>query len=233
MNLTKDTYEYLLNFAEDRTVLNMLSVNRKFNDEKLFEKIVKRKYADLIAYKEKDESWKRFFIRLVYYVARLKDVYDIDYFPGLNPFEFNYLDSRGAIDTALMTAIRVGNLPMIKSLFPKIERPTIFRYLREAAIDGNVEILLYFWDKDPSYFVQIVGYLAYNGHIKTIQYLFDRGYIDNRTLNHMLAHAADGNHFELVKYLISQGANDIQSAIDYAHMGDHPEMVEFLLKSEI
>ena len=56
MNLTKDTYEYLLNFAEDRDIINMLSVNRKFNDEKLFEKIVKRKYPDLLAYKEKDES---------------------------------------------------------------------------------------------------------------------------------------------------------------------------------
>ena len=227
MNLTKDTYEYLLNFAEDRDIINMLSVNRKFNDEKLFEKIVKRKYADLLAYKEKDESWKRFFIRLVYYVSRLHDVYEIDYFPGLNPFEFHFLDPQEAIDTALMTAIRTGNLSMIKVLFPKIKEPTIYRYLREAAVDGNREILLYFWDKDPIS-IHIIGHLAYNGHLKIIQYLLDHGYIDNKTLNNMLVHAADGNHFELVKYLIDQGADDIQSAIDYAHMGEHPEMAAYL-----
>ena len=230
MNVTKDMYEYLLNFADDRTILNMLSVNRKFNDEKLFEKLVRKKYSDLIEYREENETWKHFFIRLVYYVSRLKDIYDIDYFAGLNPFAFNYLDGQEALNTALTTAIRVGNLQMIKNLFPKITEPTIFKYLREAAVDGNIEILLYFWDKDPSLFVQIVGYLAYNGNIKTIQYLFDHGYIDNRTLNHLLVHAADGNYFQLVKYLIDRGANDIQSAIDYAQMGEHPEMVEFLRK---
>ena len=39
MNLTKDTYEYLLNFAEDRDIINMLSVNKKFRDEEFFERI--------------------------------------------------------------------------------------------------------------------------------------------------------------------------------------------------
>lgn len=30
MYLTKDTYEYLLIFADDLTIMNMLSVNKKF-----------------------------------------------------------------------------------------------------------------------------------------------------------------------------------------------------------
>ena len=45
MNLDKDTYEYLTNFADDRTVLSLLSANKKFNDPKLFERILSRKYV--------------------------------------------------------------------------------------------------------------------------------------------------------------------------------------------
>ena len=230
MNLTKDTYEYLLNFADDRTMLNMLSVNRKFNDEKLFEKLVKKKYSDLIDYREENETWKHFFIRLVYYVSRLKDVYDIDYFPGLNPFEFNYLDSQEALDVALITAIRTGNISMIKNLFPKIKigERTLRRYLREASRHGKLEILLYFLNKAPSLASVIIEDLAYYGRLELIQYLLNHNYTDN--LNRMLFNAADGNQFETVKYLIDRGANDIQSAIDYAQMGEHPEMVEFLRK---
>jgi hypothetical protein len=36
MNLTKDTYEYLVGFADDRDIINMLSVNKKFNDGEFF-----------------------------------------------------------------------------------------------------------------------------------------------------------------------------------------------------
>jgi hypothetical protein len=42
MQFNKDVYEYLLNFADDRTIINMLSVNKKFNDPIFFEKLLKR-----------------------------------------------------------------------------------------------------------------------------------------------------------------------------------------------
>ena len=77
MNLTKDTYEYLLNFADDRDIINMLSVNKKFNDEKLFEKIMRKKYPELIREKKKGESWKSLFVRMVYYMSLLQEKYGI------------------------------------------------------------------------------------------------------------------------------------------------------------
>ena len=33
-------YEYIANFADDRTILSMLSVNKKFRDENLFKRII-------------------------------------------------------------------------------------------------------------------------------------------------------------------------------------------------
>lgn len=58
MNLTKDTYEYLLNFANDREIIIMLSLNKKFNDEKLFEKVMRQRYPRLIKYRKSGETWK-------------------------------------------------------------------------------------------------------------------------------------------------------------------------------
>jgi hypothetical protein len=49
-----------MNFADDKTILNMLSVNKKFNDSIFFEKIMKKRYPLLIKYKKKKETWKFF-----------------------------------------------------------------------------------------------------------------------------------------------------------------------------
>ena len=49
--LDKDTYEYLTNFADDRTILNMLAVNRKFNDDDFFRRVLQRKYPTLLEFK--------------------------------------------------------------------------------------------------------------------------------------------------------------------------------------
>ena len=83
MDLTKDTYEYLLNFADDREVLHMLSVNKKFRNEELFEKIVKRRYP-LVSRFKKDKSWKEFYIQTIYYLSKLKEKFEIPYIPTLD-----------------------------------------------------------------------------------------------------------------------------------------------------
>lgn len=83
MDLTKDTYEYLLNFANDREVLHMLSVNKKFRNEELFERIMKRRYP-LVSRFKKDKSWKEFYIQTIYYLSRLKEKFKIPYIPTLD-----------------------------------------------------------------------------------------------------------------------------------------------------
>lgn len=34
MEIPKDLYDYLTNFADDKTILQMISVNKKYNDRK-------------------------------------------------------------------------------------------------------------------------------------------------------------------------------------------------------
>ena len=55
MNISDpNIYEYITNFADDRTIISMLSVNKKFRDENLFKRIIQRRYPLLIEFKQPD-----------------------------------------------------------------------------------------------------------------------------------------------------------------------------------
>ena len=87
--ISKDVYEYLTNFADDKTILNMLSINKKFSDEQFFEKVMKRKYPLLVKFKNKEETWKQFFLRMTHYIYKIEEKYKIPYIPAdtYNPYE--------------------------------------------------------------------------------------------------------------------------------------------------
>ena len=84
MNLTKDTYEYILNFATDRDIINMLSSNKKFRNNLLFERVMKKKYPLVVRFKDSDLSWTDFFIQTVYYLSKLEEKYNLKYMPTLD-----------------------------------------------------------------------------------------------------------------------------------------------------
>lgn len=73
MILSKDIYEYLLNFVDDKDVINMLSVNKKFCNDFLFEKELKRRYPLLSRFK-KEKRWRDFYVSTIYYIEKLKSL---------------------------------------------------------------------------------------------------------------------------------------------------------------
>jgi hypothetical protein len=73
MYLTKDTYEYLLNFCDDKTIINMLSVNKKFNNDNIYERVFKLRYLFLINCKKNNETWKKLFVRIVHFIEKLDE----------------------------------------------------------------------------------------------------------------------------------------------------------------
>jgi len=60
MNIPKDVYEYLTNFGDDKTIVNMLSVNKTFRNEEFFKRVLERKYPMLISFKKKIRVGKIF-----------------------------------------------------------------------------------------------------------------------------------------------------------------------------
>jgi len=96
MNIPKDVYEYLTNFGDDKTIVNMLSVNKTFRNEDFFKRVLERKYPLLIKIKGENQSWKEFYLEMVYYLSKLEENYGIPYIPNkdYNPKKFykNYKD---------------------------------------------------------------------------------------------------------------------------------------------
>ena len=72
------------------------------------------------------------------------------------------------------------------------------------------------------------GAAASQGHLGIVQYLIENNFISKDIYNNILAHAAGGNQKQVVDYLISKGADDFQSAIDYARMDNHTDMIKYL-----
>ena len=105
MNLTKDTYEYVLNFADDRTILMMLSTNKKFRNEELFKKIMERKYPFLIKYKKSEEDFKDLFIKMIYYMAKLREYFDIVYQEKFGDPEKHYNELKMLIEKERKTFV--------------------------------------------------------------------------------------------------------------------------------
>ena len=158
MNLTKDTYEYILNFADDRTILNMLSVNKKFRDEALFERIVKIRYPLLAKYIHYN-TWANYYIEIMYYLSKLEEEFD---FPYIKTVEF-----------------RPQNL---YEYFKKDPGPEtiIIRGLNLANKSGEIDKIKYFLDRAKKeledafyeFFVhQAIKDAAKQNHLQTVKLL--------------------------------------------------------------
>jgi len=66
MNIPKDVYEYMTKFADDKNIVNMLSVNKTFRNEEFFKRVLERKYPLLIPFKKENKTWKDFYLEMCY-----------------------------------------------------------------------------------------------------------------------------------------------------------------------
>ncbi len=172
MNLTKDTYEYLLNFADDKDILNMLSTNKKFRDEKFFERILKRRYPLLLKFKPKDESYKNFFISSIFYISKIQEIFGVPYIPaeGYDPKKFyKQMSSIYTPYNVLMSyATQTDNLNIINLLLKSVE---LDRALNSAIRNNNINIVKYFVEKGDVDIGQALFESAFHGYFDIVQYL--------------------------------------------------------------
>ena len=147
MEIPKDMYEYLTNFADDKTILNMLSVNKQFRDEKFFERVLERKYPMLMIFKKEGQSWRDFYIKMTYYISKLEEDYDIPYIPSIyfNPegfFEEYYRTPDSRRRAALFYATNAKRLDIVnKLLYEGVDEDKLYYSLVEAVKINSLEII--------------------------------------------------------------------------------------------
>jgi Ankyrin repeats (3 copies) len=225
MNIPKDIYEYLLNFVDDKTILNMLSVNKYFRDEKIFQRIMKRKYTLLIEFKK--ETWKELFLRMSYYISKL-EILGIPYIPtkGYNPEKFykDYKDRKDIFDLAMYYASEGGHMEIVKLMIEK--GATVFDWgMNDAALGGHMEIVKLLIEKGATDFDSAMYYAAEGGNMEIIKLMIEKGATE---FDWGMKNAAEGGHMEIVKLLIEKGATEFNMAMYYASEGGHMEIVKYL-----
>ena len=203
MYLTKDVYEYLTNFADDRTILNMLSVNKKFSDAPFFRNVLNRKYPGLIQYK--DASWRRFYVEMSYYIAKLEEM-GFPYIPGINPRDF-YTRNKNRMVNMLNEALYFSTAAQRKDLidyFLTKRNYNIGNYntaLTEAAKVDSQELVEFFIQKGANDFDNALLFTAEAGHLDLVRFFIEKG-VKISTIGLAIQEAK--NHPEIIEYLQTQ-----------------------------
>ena len=203
MILPKDIYEYLTNFVDNKTIVNMFSVNKRFNSEEFYHRAL-RKYPLLLRLK-KDETYKRFFVQMGYYIDLLqKD--GIPYFP-LKEYDPKYF-FRYYYHTST-----------------KYDRASYY-----ASILGYTKEVLSFQDKCFEKFNTAMLGAARGGHLNLVQLLIDKG---ADYFNRPLMEAATYGNLDIVKLLYPKAPWARQEAVLSASKQGHVDIVKFFLDKDI
>lgn len=255
MEIGKDVYAYLANFADDQTILNMISVNKKFNDPKFFEKIMKRKYPLLIPFKDikdnkipdikssfeekKEETWKQFYLKMVYYISKLQEEYNFPYIPNkhFNPETFYKNSQNFGYDNwnkGLKYAAEIGRKDLVDYMIESGAKE-LDSAIETAALHGQIEMVNYLISEEVKNFHRTMYWAAYGGHIDIIKLMIEKIIEKDDDLkaglDSSLMSAAYQGHFDIVKFLLKQGATDLDKAMSQAVKKGHIEIVKLLIEN--
>jgi ankyrin repeat protein len=196
----KDVYELIVHSSDDRSVLEMLSVNKKFNNDESFYRVLLKRYPYLIKFRKEGEKWKTLYLRMIYYIDKLNELE----FPYINYKKFNpdreykrlsVYKNAGKIERiwgiGLLNAVRANRLDLVKYFLNKGAKNISYAY-RTAVIFHNLDFMKFFESLDENI----------------------RGNID---YNKALVSAALNNHMDLLKFLINErGATNYNEALTFS-----------------
>jgi ankyrin repeat protein len=189
---------------DDETLLIFCKTDKYFNskicnDDFFWNHRLNEKYPLLIDFKK--GTWKQFYLKMSYYIAKLEEEFGIPYIPtkDYNPENFykKFKDDEYIFDWAMY----------------------------EAAKGGRIEILKLMIEKGGTDFDLAMAGAAKGGHIGIGKLLIEKGAVN---FNGAMIWAAEGGNMEIVKLMVEKGATDFDRAMNNAAKGGHMEIVEYL-----
>ena len=195
--------------VSDEELLGACSVDRRMWNQVCDDSFLRRrlsKYPGIEKYKLENETWKQFFLRSIYYVSKMQEVYEFQYTYGDFKKQYELLKGYRGINTLLMRAAKEGELPLVK-------------FALEKGADIHV------MDDIP------LAQASYKGHLEVVKYLVKQGANIHATGDSPVRWAASSGHLDVVKYLVEQGA-DIHAwdddSLKSAIKNRHTDVVNYL-----
>ena len=69
MLVSKDIYLYITQLSDVKTMMRMLSVNKKFRS--YFEQVISQKYPDILKFNKKNKNIKEFYLEMLFYISKI------------------------------------------------------------------------------------------------------------------------------------------------------------------
>ena len=247
----KDTDREILLAMSDKELIQTCSLNKylfKFVcDDNFFYRKLVRSYPDTLKdfNKEKDKTYKSYYLKVVFYVAKLLEDFKHTYVSG-NPKKQNNLfamvskkiekdgSKKFIVDyqDLLNDSAAQGELELVKEAIKKgasIHREDNYA-LRLASKSGHLDIIKYLVSLGANIHAKdeyALRYASLNGHLDVVKYLVEYtppissgNLVENGANIHILNEetltwAVLNGHLDVVKYLVSQGA-DVHADDDQA-----------------
>ena len=227
----KDVDREILKHVDDESLLKACSINRRMWNEICDDAFLRRrlvsKYSGIEKYKLENETWKRFFLRFVYYTSKMRDEFGFEYTGGDFKAQYNLLKPYGLHDYLLLSAAIIGELSLVKYAIEKGVQP-YYAALETAASHGHLDVVKYLVESGVDIHTGEENALAlasFHGYLDVVKYLIEQGADIHADSNKAFRYAAEAGHLPVIKYLIKQGA-DIHAVDDEAFV--HQDVVNYL-----
>jgi ankyrin repeat protein len=217
----KDLDREILKWVDDAELLKICSVDKRIwnnvCDDNFLKRRLTQKYPGIDKFKLKSETWKIFFLRSSYYIAKMEEDFKFQYNGGNFIRQLTLLEKYPDINKLLFQSSKSGELDIVKyalkkgadihageytstsedalALASEYNRLDIVKYLIEsgANVNGDNNIAL--------------RNASSNGHLEVVKYLVENGANIHDFEEESLVKAAANGHLEVVKYLVERGAD--------------------------
>ena len=226
MRVTKDIYEYLTRFVDDKTIISMFSVNKKFNSEDFYTRVLRRKYPLLLTFKCK--TMKSLYVHMTYYISKLETEFDIPYIPStwISPRHiYKRYREKDIKSFAMCVATREGHMDLVKVMSDKGATDVNWS-LRMAAHSGHLNIVKFMLDLGATHIDEATCTAVTHKHIDIVEFLSEKG----ADVNKALTTAFRKEDRDMIDFLISCGANDFRQGGIHAASKGNIELVKLCIE---
>jgi hypothetical protein len=223
----KDLDKHLAKYVNDKDVLNMI-VNKKYLelfDEQFFHNLLILKYPLLLRYKRKEDTWKAFYIKIVYYLSKLKEEFNFPYIPSeyYHPVRlYKYFKQSPEMiwSNGLMFAAHIGDTKLIEEMISKSGNPSYG--LMGAAMKNDVKLIEYFISIGADALGSGLVRAAESGHKDLVDYFIAKGV----SPKYAVIGAAVSKNDDMFNYIVSKyPAVNLNSAL----LSADPYSIKYLI----
>ena len=203
---SKDTDREILKHVDDKELLKFCAVNRKTWNDVCDDNFLKRrlsKYPGIEKYKREKETWKQFYLNVVYYIAKLEES-NFRYTKG--DFRKQYKILRDShYGELLFQAARAGDESLVKYALDNKFSEDINGALKIAANGGHLDVVKYLVERGANIHLQSEFPLTLaliNGHAEVVKYLVSKGADVHIHDNYLLKLARERGQKDIMNYLL-------------------------------